>query len=416
MAKEQFINSLDIGTSYVRVVQSKLDPTNGKLAVIGAAIVPSFGMRKGVIVEVDEVVSSISNAVEKVERMTGVPVSAVHVSVGGQHLVCFESKGTIAVARADGVIADSDIVRVVDSSQAVSLPPNREILHVLPRSFSLDGQAGIKDPLGMSGIRLEVETAIIHAGIPFIKNLSRAVNQAGLTVLDIVAQPLASAYAVLSRKHKELGSVCVDIGGGTTSLAVYEENTLLHAAVFPIGGINITNDIAIGLRISTDAAEKIKLQYGAALPEYVGKNLNIELAKVDPESSDHVNKLDVIEIIQARLEEIFRFVELELKKIGREGKLPAGVVLTGGTSQLLGLVDFAKNHLRLPASLGTVKEVETIIDKVNDPSFSGTVGLVLWANRYFVPREVTSVGAVFDSLLSSGFVLQLKKWFRSFLP
>lgn len=246
MAREQYIVGLDIGTQTIRVVQGKLDEQTGKINIIGASSVQANGLRRGVIVDIDEAVSSISNALERVERMTGVPVRAANVAVGGNHIACVDSKGVIAVSRADGEISESDVVRVIDASQAISIPPNREVIHVIPKTFTLDGQAGIKDPLGMTGIRLEVETILIHGATPFLKNLQKAILQAGLEIDQMVLSPLAASQAVLSKRQKELGVALVDLGAGTTSISVYEENNLIHTAIIPIVIIHIPNDIAIG--------------------------------------------------------------------------------------------------------------------------------------------------------------------------
>jgi cell division protein FtsA len=291
--KEQYIVGLDIGTQNLRVVQAKIEET-GSLSIIGASSVPSSGMRKGVIVDIEEAVSSISAVLEKVERMTGVPVAQANISVGGNHITCLESKGVIAVSRADGEISENDVIRVIDASQAISIPPNREVIHVIPKTFTLDGQTGIKDPVGMTGIRLEVETIIIHGALPFLKNLNKAIMQTGLEVDQLVLSPLAAAQSVLNKRKKELGVVLVDLGAGTTSVAVYEENNLLHTAIVPVGSMHITNDIAIGLRCTIDTAEKVKLLYGHASSREIEKHQEIDLSKIDPEEQEHVARVDVV--------------------------------------------------------------------------------------------------------------------------
>src|SRR6185503_8256908 len=395
MAKEQYIVGLDIGTHLIRVIQAKLE-ADGTLNVIGIGQADSQGMRKGVIVDIEEAVSSISQALERLERMTGVPVASATVSIGGGHVVAMDSKGVIAISRADGEIGENDVVRVVDASQAVSIPPNREVIHVIPKTFTLDGQGGIKDPLGMTGVRLEVETLIIHASLPYVKNLSKAVMQTGLEIEQLVVSPLASSQAVLSRKQRELGVVVVDLGAGTTSVAVYEEDNLLHTAVIPIGGMHVTNDIAIGLRCTVDTAEKVKLHAGHAIPKSVDRHEQVNLAKFDPEEDTQVARGTICEIIEARLDEIFDFVTAELKKINRDGKLPAGVVLTGGGAHLPGVAEFAKAKLRLPSQVATPSNLQTVIDTVGDPSFATVAGLVIWASRYAKPFGGPGLGQVMD--------------------
>lgn len=414
MSKEQYIVGLDIGTHSIRVVQGKLS-TEGVLSIIGASSVPASGMRKGVIVDIEEAVSSISSALEKVERMTGVPVTRATVSVGGSHVSCMESKGVIAVSRADGEITENDVIRVIDASQAISIPPNREVIHVIPKSFTVDGQVGVKDPLGMTGIRLEVETIIIHGATPFIKNLSRAISQAGLEIDDLVLASIASSQAILSKRQKELGVVMVDLGAGTTSLAVFEENNLLQTSVIPIGSMHITNDLAIGLRTTIDTAEKVKIYAGQASAKTVDPREEIDLNKFDPEDHQTVNRLEVVEIIEARLEEIFDHVNKELKRVGRDGKLPAGLVVTGGGSLMPGILEYGKHRLKLPASFGELQGVTTVIDMVQDPSFSVCIGLVLWGNGYNSKASGGGMKGLKQVLKKPG-ISKLGSWVKSFLP
>jgi cell division protein FtsA len=416
MAKEKYIVGLDIGTFCIRAVQAKVNPETGELSVIGASEVPSQGLRRGVIIDIEEAVSSISQGLERLERMTGVPVVSANVSVGGNHIVSVSSHGVIAVSRADGEITESDIVRCVDASQAISIPQNKEVLHVFPKTFTLDGQTGIKDPLSMSGIRLEVDSIIVEAGLPYMRNLSRAILQAGLEVDDLVLAPVAAAEAVLSKRQKDLGVAVVDLGAGTTSLAVFEEGDLLHTAVCPIGSQHITNDIAIGLRSSIETAEKAKLQFGHCNPKAINKNEEIDLSKLDATEEQAVMRSYVVEIIEARLEEIFSMVNNELKKIRRDGKLPAGVVLTGGGSNLPGLAEFAKHQFKLPAIVEKPQNIHTIIDRVDDPSFAVAVGLVLWGYKFGGRSSGLKLNSIFKKVFSGKFAEKVKKMLKSFLP
>jgi cell division protein FtsA len=418
MSKEQYITGLDIGTSAVRAVQGRINPEDGVLNVIGASESESFGIRKGVLVDIEEAVSGISSVLEKVERMTGVPIESAYVSVSGSHISTLQSHGVIAVSRADGEISEADVVRCVDASQAISVPQNREILHVFPKSFTLDGQTGIRDPLGMSGVRLEVDTLIVQAGLPFIRNLSRTITQAGLEINDLVLAPLATAECVLTKRQKDLGVAVVDLGGGTTSLAVYEEGDLLHASVLPLGQQHLTNDLAIGLRSSIETAEKVKLLYGHTDPKAVNKLDEIDLAKIDEQEKESVERGYVAEIMEARLEEIFAMVAKELKNIGRDGKLPSGIVLTGGGAKLPGVVDFAKKQLRLPCVLGKPQNITTVIDRIDDPSFATVVGLLLWGQKYGQVGSFTSSNMLSSvkSAFSRPGAEKVKKWLKSFLP
>lgn len=415
MPREQYIVGLDIGTHTIRVVQGKVEE-NGQINIIGASSVPAVGLRRGVIVDIDEAVSSISAALERVERMTGVPVTVANVAVGGNHIACIDSKGVIAVSRADGEISENDVVRVIDASQAISIPPNREVIHVIPKTFTLDGQAGIKDPLGMTGIRLEVETILIHGATPFLRNLQKAILQAGLEIDQMVLSPVAASQAVLTKRQKELGVALVDLGAGTTSLAVYEENNLLHTAIIPVGSMHITNDIAIGLRCTIETAEKVKLMYGQASGKLMDKLSEVDLSKFDPEETEKIPQTVVGNIIEARLEEIFDMVIRELKRIDRDGQLPAGIILTGGGAALPGVVEYAKHRFRLPVAIGTPTEVNTVIDQVVDPSFSTVVGLVLWGGRYSGGYSSRDFLKPFLGLWNHSIVLKLRQWFKSFMP
>jgi cell division protein FtsA len=267
----------------------------------------------------------------------------------------------------------------------------------------------------MTGIRLEVDTLIIHGGIPFLKNVHKAISQAGLEVDQLVVAPLASAQAVLSKRQKELGVAVVDMGAGTTSMVVYEENNVLHTTVIPIGSMHITNDIAIGLRCTVETAEKVKLQYGHALTREVDSYEQIDLSLIDPDESGTVSRMELVEIIEARLEEIFDQVHRELKAVNRDGKLPAGIVFTGGGAHLPGLSDYAKEYIHLPTHIGMLQGVETIIDQVNDPAFATVVGTLLWGYTYGQPRGGSSwfsLGSFFDHET----MVKLKKFWKSFLP
>lgn len=421
MSKEHYIVGLDVGTSYVRAVQGKVSFNDTlEMTVIGASEVLSSGIRKGVIVDIEDTVSSITQALEKLERITGVPVYNVNVSVSGSHITTLSSHGVIAVSRPDGEIVEADIVRCIDASQAISVPQNKEILHVFPKSFILDGQSGIKDPLGMSGVRLEVDALIVQAGLPFVKNLTRAINQAGLEIGELVLAPLAAGEAVLSKRQKDLGVVVVDLGAGTTSLAVYEEGDLLYAGVIPVGFQHITNDLAIGLRTSVETAEKVKMMFGQADLKNIPKNEEINLSSIDETETESVLRSYVAEIIIARLEEIFDLVSKELKKIGRDGKLPSGVVLTGGGANLPGILEFTKKHLRLPVSVGSFSEITTVIDMLSSSSFATAVGLVLWGKKYGISSG-NFIGnnsglKYFKNIFSNPKIDVVKKWFKSFLP
>lgn len=414
MAQQQYLVGLDIGSSSVRVVVGKVDENTGIPSIIGVGETPSSGIRKGVVVDIEEAVSTISSALEKVERMTGVPVTHATVAIGGSHISSIESHGVIAVSRADGEITENDIIRVIDASQAISIPQNREIIHVIPKNFIVDGQSGIKDPLGMTGIRLEVDTVIVQAAIPFIKNLTKGISQAGLNIDDLVLAPLAAAESVLTKRQKELGVALVDMGGGTTGLVVFEEGQLLHTSIVPVGSGHITNDVAIGLRTSIETAEKVKQEFGHAMPKEINRTEEIDLSKIDPSEEEHVSRHHLAEIAEARLEEIFDLINKELKLINRDGKLPAGVVFTGAGAKMPGILELAKKQLKLPVQLGVPANVTTIIDRVEDPSYATAVGLILWAKEYFGGTRTSANFA--RKLLDNQGMDRVKSLFKKFLP
>jgi cell division protein FtsA len=369
---------IDVGSTKITTAIGQMQE-GGSIDLIGVGYAPSNGLRKGMVVDIEDTVSSISASLEEAERMSGLPINQAVVSIGGVHIQSTSSKGVIAVSRPDGEITDNDVLRVLDAARAVSVPPNREILHALPRNYSIDGQTGIKDPMGMSGIRLEVETQVISGATATVKNLTKCLSQAGIQITDLVFTPLAAGRALLSKRQREIGVALIDIGGGTTSYAIYEEGDVLHAGVLPIGATHITNDIAIGLRTSIDTAEIIKVKYGSAIPERFNGTEEVDLKKIDKNEEGTINLKYVAEIIEARLTEILVMVRDELRKVGREGMLPAGVILTGGGAKQDGLVELAKQTLRLPSQVGVVShDVSGMVDNLGDPLYSASVGLMLW--------------------------------------
>ena len=376
--KERLITGLDIGTSFVRVVTGQFNPQDGNFYIIGCGEVPSAGISKGVIVSIEDAVSSITSCLEQSERMIGSPIERVFVGISGAHIITQESKGVITVSRANGEIKEDDVDRAIQAAQAVATPPNYEILHVIPKNFIIDNQTGIKDPLGMTGIRLEVATQIILGLSSQIKNLTKAVYRTGVEIDDLVLSVLANAEAVLTKRQKELGVALVNIGESTSATAVFEEGDLLHTFIIPLGSNHITADIAIGLRTSLDVAESIKLEYGQAVSENVNKKEEINLGDFSESENESVSLKYISEIIEARVEEIFDMVDKELIKIDRSGLLPAGVVLTGGGAQLPGIIEVAKKRFRLPASLGLPLNINTAIDKINNLSFTAAIGLAYW--------------------------------------
>lgn len=376
MSQRNVVVGIDVGSTKIATVIGH-QQENG-IDIIGVGFAPSNGLRKGMVVDIEETVSSISASLEEAERMSGLPVTEAFVSIGGTDIQATSSKGIVAINRQDGEITDNDMLRVIEAARSVSVPPNREILHAIPRGYMVDGQESIKDPVGMTGIRLEVDTQVISAATAPIKNLTKCLNQAGVNVNEFVFTPLATSRAVLSKRQREIGVCLIDIGGGTTSFAIFEEGVMLHAGVIPVGATHITNDIAIGLRTSIDLAEVIKVHHGTANPDAVGSK-ELDLSKLDKNEEGKVALKYVSEIIDARLNEILIMIRDEMRKVGREGMLPAGVVFTGGGARQEGLVELAKHTLKLPAQVGKLAhEVSGMVDNISDPLYSASVGLMLW--------------------------------------
>lgn len=381
MSKPRVIASLDIGSSKIRTVVGTLEEKSQIPNIIGVGISPSTGLRKGAVIDVEETINSIAASLEDSERMAGEPINHVFLGIGGNHIESINSKGVIAVSHAGNEISEEDVDRVLEAAQAVNIPSNRRILRIIPKSFTVDEQKGVKYPVGMTGIRLEVDAHIITGLIPSVKNIEKCVLQAGVDIDDIIPSCLASAEAVLSKRQKELGVVVVDIGCGGTSVSVFEEGTTLHTAMIPVGGENVTNDIAIGLRTSIDTAEKIKIEYGTCNPGDVNDREIIDLSLVSKIDTQKVSKKLMAEIIQARYHEMFILVKDELAKIHRDGMLPAGVVLTGAAVKMPGVIDLARETLNLPVQIGFPQNFDGVVDKIDDPAYSTAIGLILWGSR-----------------------------------
>jgi cell division protein FtsA len=406
--QEEIYIGLDIGSTKVCCIVGLQEEGAQYPSIIGVGIAPTNGMRKGVVVDVEETVSSITAAVDEAERISGVIIDRATVSIDGAHVQSLNSKGVIAVGRADQEITVDDLHRVEEAATAIQLPPNREILQVFPRSYSVDSQTNIKDPVGMSGVRLEVESHIITGGTPAIKNLDKSIFQAGIDIQGQVLVPLAAARAVLTKRQKELGVALIDIGGGTTGIAVYEEGDVLYSSVIPVGAGHITNDLAIGLRTDIDRAEKIKLAYVKAHSSKVNMNEKIRIEELEGDEA-MVTRKELQRIADARLDEIFSLVRAELKKIGKDSMLPGGVVLTGGGAKMAGIEELAKEKLHLPAIVGKPEGFTGIVDRISDPAFAAPIGLML---------ENMSQAAVYapSNAKIGQTVDRIKKTLRNLLP
>lgn len=415
--KDTIITGLDIGSSMIRIVVGQMYSESGerRVQLIGASEHVAEGVTRGSISGIDDAAASITACLEKAERMTGVPIDSAWVGISSAHIVSQVSRGVVAVGKINGEIGRQDVERAVEAARAIATPANYEIVHVIPRKSTIDGQMTIKDPIGMTGTRLEVDTLIVQAFASEVRNVTKCIYRTGLEIEDLVFSILATGEAVLTNKQKELGVVLINIGSTTTSMVVYEEGEILHTAVLPFGSNHITADIAIGLRISPDLAEKIKIEYGAVCQKDVQRKIDIDLADVEPGENGTVPLKYVSHIVEARVEEIFEKVEDELKKIARDGVLPAGSVLTGSGSKLPGMVELAKRKLKLSSSLATLRNVSNPIEKIYDQGFTTAVGLVLWGFGLAQQRSRHSHFS-FSIDQSSDISSRVKKWFRSLLP
>ncbi len=426
MAKDRIISGIDIGSSKVCTIIASQN-ADGPLSIIGVSTVASKGLKKGVVVDIDQAVESIAESLEGAERMAGYTVSSAFVTVNGNHIASLNSHGVVAISSPEGEISQNDISRVTEAARAISIPSSREIIHVVPKNFIVDTQEGVHDPAGMSGVRLEVETHIISGAAMTMRNLVRCVQQVGVEVAELVFAGLASAEATLTDTEKELGVVLLDIGGGTTNLALYLDGAVAYSAVLAVGGKNITNDIAIGLRVSLEDAEKIKLFISnykeptkpASTEEKTGKQAREEAMKEDTlDISDlKINDLKTISrkfvvegIIRPRLREIFDLVALEIKKSGYAGLLPAGVVLCGGAASTVGMSETIRDSLRVPVRIATPKGATGLIEEVTSPAYAASVGTIIHGVRVGgETRRPMSIGV-------GGVGNRFLSWIKNFMP
>lgn len=415
MSRNRIIVSMDIGSSKIRTVVGVVDEKTGMPNIIGMGLAPTgSGIRKSLVIDVEETINAIASSLEDAERMAGEPIHHIYLGVGGHHIEASNSKGVIATNHPSREISEEDMDRALEAAQALSIPANRTILKIIPRSFAVDEQRGIKFPVGMSGIRLEVDAHIVSGLTPAIKNLEKCVLQAGVDINDMIPNVLAAGESVLTKRQKELGVVIVDIGCGSTTLAIYEEGTILHSGVVPLGGENVTSDVAIGLKTTLETAERIKIEYGTCLPEEVQDREMIDLSLIGKVDIHQVSRKTLAQIIQARYHEIYSMVRNELAKVNRDGMLPAGVILTGAGAKMPGAIDLAREALNLPVQIGFPQNFEGIVDKIDDPSYSTAIGLLVWGSRL----EETGMGINFDfSKLKLNKVADtIKGWAKNLMP
>ncbi len=399
MSKNKTFTAIELGTSKIvtLVAQKQEDMGSGEetLNVLGVSSSESRGIRKGQVVDLDEAVQSLVVSVEAAERMAGFNINNCLLAIGGAHISSVNSKGVVAVSNPQGEISYEDVDRVIQSASAVSLPSSREIVHVIPREYFVDGDQGIKDPVGMTGVRLEVDTHIITSSQAAIKNLQKTLNEVGVNVNDMVFSGLASAEAVLTKTEKELGCVVVDLGGGTASIVAYFEGSPIYSGVLPIGAKNITNDLAIGLRISLESAEKVKLHFSdeanKVKKDKVSDDDHLDLSNLGIPEIKKVSRKTIVEgIIRPRLNEIFTVIKMNLEKEKLLNMVPAGIVITGGGANTVGLLESVKRIMPLPARLGIPRGITGLIDDIINPAYATSIGLLLYAGKPEQNEHLTS--------------------------
>jgi cell division protein FtsA len=421
MAKDRVIVGIDIGSEKISTIISSINEETPP-SIIGVSTVDSRGIKKSQVVDIDQATKSVISSLEAAERMAGYQVNSAFVSIGGIHISSINSQGVVAVANPQGEINEQDVERAVEAAKAVSLPSSQSVLHILPRQYTLDSQSGIRDPIGMTGIRLEVDTHLITGGSTSIRNLRKCVEGVGIDVNSLVFNGLASSESVLTETEKELGVVLVDVGAGTTDFCIWVEGSLAYSSVIPIGARHVTNDLAIGLRISLESADKIKL----LLSEMENKNptdkeKTIDISKLNlTEGIQEVDKKTVIEgIIRPRLNEIFDLIGKELTKSGFGVMTPAGVVLSGGGSETVGILNSAKRVLAMPVRIGKPENVKGLVDEITRPSYATAVGLIMYGAQAHTEEKMLSLGNVnqiFKQFPIKGVAGRAIDLVKSFLP
>jgi cell division protein FtsA len=413
MANKNIVAGIDIGNSTVKTIIAEFKQDSLRPQILGMGISQSNGLRRGVVIDMAEAIDNLGKSIAQAENSAGIKIKKAYASISGPHIKSQVSRGVIAVSRADNEISEHDIQRVLEAASTISLPPNREIIHRIPKKFIVDGQEFFKNPLGMTGIRLEADVIVIDALSPYLKSLAKVINENDIEVSEFVYSPLASAKAVLNKKIREHGAASLDFGGGLCHLAVFDEGELIHTASLPIGSKNITNDLAIAIKTSLDSAERVKLEYGFVGNSGSSKKENIDLSKITDEEKITIPKKIIGEVISDRAAEIAEMVAGELKRINRLNLLPGGVMISGGGANLTGFTEYIKEKLKLPAKRFSSYDFEGVVNKIDDPSWASAAGLVLWGfEKEFNQNEK----GIFENFGSHKTFKKLKGWFKVFLP
>jgi len=402
--QEEIIVGLDVGTTKICAVVGEVSGSD--INIIGIGTHPSIGLRKGVVVNIESTVESIQKAVEEAELMAGCEISSVYAGIAGGHITGFNSRGIVAIKGPE--ITENDVERVIDAARAVAIPMDREVIHVLPQEFIVDDQTGIQNPVGMAGVRLEAKIHIVTGAVTSAHNIVKCCNRSGLDVCDIVLESLASGEAVLTSEERELGTALVDLGGGTSDLAVFSGNNIKHTFVLALGGNNITNDIAVGLRAPIAEAEKIKKKYGTCIADKISGEETIEVPGMGGREPRQLPRQILGEILEPRMEEIFTLIKREIYREGMENALTSGIVLTGGSALLADATEVAESIFNLPTRLGTPRGINGLVDVVNNPMYATGVGLVLYGAKNQSEKKFR----IRDANIFNRLINRMKRWFK----
>jgi cell division protein FtsA len=382
MSKRNTIVSIDVGTTKICTTIAEAYESN-KIQVAGVGISPSSGLHKGLVVNINDAKEAIRESVRKAEQASGYKVESAYVGVTGRHVTSLNNQGVVAITRNDRLVRPEDLRRVLQNAQNIKVPNDRKLLHIIPRHYAVDGQSGVKNPVGMHGFRLDVETHVITAAVASIQNMAKCIRGIGIDIDDLVLEPLASGESVLTEDEKQVGVVLADIGGGTTDIAIFKDGSIWHTAILPVAGYQLTRDVAIGLGLPFEVAEEMKKRYGTVMPAYEGQSDTNEIAQ----NGHGISYQDLSEIIRARVEEILRLIVLELPRSDYEALVPAGLILTGGSSNLSGIDVLGRDILKLPVRVGNPMNVPGISDALCDPAYATSVGLLLWGAKNQRPQN-----------------------------